>query len=70
MCVLSVTFEDPRDSNNEWIKFNRRQTGFYRVNYPPEMWQQLSNQLRTSYNVNLDLQQPGFFKCSPPISHP
>ena len=62
MFVLSVTFEDPRDSNNEWIKFNRRQTGFYRVNYPPEMWQQLSNQLRTSYNVNL--QQPSFF---PPI---
>ena len=49
-CV-SATFRDPRDSANEWIKFNRRQVGFYRVNYPDDMWQRLSNQLQNNHNV-------------------
>lgn len=40
--------------NVEWIKFNRDQRGYYRVNYEPEMWQSISNALvndPTSFSV-------------------
>ena len=43
-----VTLQDRRStftlplSNNEWIKVNGAQTGFYRVNYPPALWSKLN----------------------------
>lgn len=29
----------------EWIKFNYNQVGYYRVNYPTAMWENLANKL-------------------------
>ena len=31
---------------NSWIKFNIGQTGFYRVNYPAELWKRFSDALK------------------------
>ncbi|XP_058060069.1 aminopeptidase A-like [Anopheles bellator] len=36
--------------SNGWIKLNYQQTGYYRVNYPVEMWQQFSNELIADVN--------------------
>ncbi|XP_017484575.1 PREDICTED: glutamyl aminopeptidase-like [Rhagoletis zephyria] len=33
------------NSTADWIKFNKNQVGYYRVNYAPEQWQQLTNAL-------------------------
>ena len=35
----------------EWIKINRNETGFYRVNYDPTLWGLLADQLKTDYKV-------------------
>ncbi|XP_073818639.1 glutamyl aminopeptidase-like isoform X2 [Musca autumnalis] len=35
----------------QWIKFNKDQIGYYRVNYPTEMWQSLIETLKTSRGV-------------------
>lgn len=32
-------------ANVEWIKFNKDQKGYYRVNYEPDMWESISNAL-------------------------
>ena len=36
---------------NSWFKMNAGQTGFYRVNYHTENWQNLVQQLNTSHQV-------------------
>lgn len=41
----SVTFDWP---DNEWIKVNYKQYGFYRVNYEKENWDELSKVLKTN----------------------
>ncbi len=40
VCVLEI-FTDPR-YEGQWIKFNVNQAGYYRVNYTPDMWKQLT----------------------------
>lgn len=35
----------------EWIKFNKNQVGYYRVNYPTDMWQSFSTVLLESRGV-------------------
>lgn len=47
----TVTFANPA-SQDEWIKFNNNQTGFYRVNYPGNLWQKLADQLETDHLVS------------------
>jgi glutamyl aminopeptidase len=49
----SVTFPDPRYSG-EWIKFNVKQTGFYRVNYTPDMWKLISDMLHSGYHETFE----------------
>ncbi|XP_061175207.1 glutamyl aminopeptidase-like [Saccostrea echinata] len=39
---VAATFD-----SSGWIKFNRLQKGFYRVNYPENMWSRFSSQLQT-----------------------
>lgn len=43
MSLISVSVTTP--AAVEWIKFNKDQVGYYRVNYPTEMWQSLTNAL-------------------------
>ena len=50
LLLIPVTFSDPRKSG-EWIKFNVKQSGFYRVNYTPDMWKQLADTLIADHNV-------------------
>lgn len=40
------------DINSEWIKFNKDQIGFYRVNYPQNIWKALSDALSNNINVS------------------
>lgn len=35
----------------KWIKFNRNQVGFYRVNYAPEEWKTLSEALSANLSA-------------------
>ncbi|KAI8123273.1 Glutamyl aminopeptidase [Lucilia cuprina] len=35
----------------EWIKFNYNQVGYYRVNYPTDMWENLSDKLVADPNI-------------------
>ncbi|XP_041988215.1 glutamyl aminopeptidase isoform X2 [Aricia agestis] len=35
------------DKDEEWIKLNNNQVGYYRVNYPLEMWEKLIEQLKS-----------------------
>lgn len=37
---------------HSWIKFNSDQVGYYRVNYPKEMWQTLTDALKQNVNVS------------------
>jgi len=41
-------------NENEWIKLNYDHTGYYRVNYSPELWQRLINQLNTDHKVQIN----------------
>jgi hypothetical protein len=55
MFISAIEFDapiNPKDAN-EWIKFNVNQTAFYRVNYPADHWQKLSNILETSHEVRI-----------------
>lgn len=36
------------DSNVDWLKVNKDQKGYYRVNYEPDMWQSLSDALKVN----------------------
>lgn len=36
---------------NGWLKGNAGQTGFYRVNYEQQRWDQLANQINTDHKV-------------------
>ena len=39
---VSLSLEGPTDgSEHSWFKINPQQTGFFRVNYPPEDWERL-----------------------------
>ena len=40
-----------------WIKFNIDGNGYYRVNYPPNMWAAISNALRINNSVS------SFYTC-------
>lgn len=44
--LLTVTVTTPAEV--QWIKFNKDQVGYYRVNYPTEMWTALSDALKTT----------------------
>ncbi|XP_020293712.1 endoplasmic reticulum aminopeptidase 1-like isoform X2 [Pseudomyrmex gracilis] len=46
MNMTNATFEMPSD---EYIKCNINQTGFYRVNYPDEMWDSIVKTLMTNH---------------------
>lgn len=35
----------------KWIKFNSDQIGYYRVNYPQDMWSSLTDVLKTETEV-------------------
>ena len=49
--MSSGTIVDPRENDDEWIKFNYKQSGYYRVNYPLNMWNQLATQLQRDHEV-------------------
>lgn len=36
---------------NDWIKLNKDQVGYYRVNYPESMWLAIGNALTQDINV-------------------
>jgi len=38
--------------DDEWIKLNYDETGYYRVNYSPQLWTLLINQLYTDHEVH------------------
>lgn len=47
-----VTFDVPSTfETSGWIKFNRFQKGFYRVNYPENIWSRFSNDLQANNAV-------------------
>ena len=45
-----VTLDIPVDENG-WLKFNPGQTGYYRVNYPAENWNNLAKTLQNDHEV-------------------
>lgn len=42
---------------NNWIKINKDQIGFYRVNYPESMWLAITNALIQNVNVCISFLQ-------------
>lgn len=46
LVVLDVTVND-----DGWLKVNPNQTGYYRVNYPPENWNNLAKTLQNDHVV-------------------
>ena len=48
--VLSVKFDIPQVSN--WIKGNSGMFGYYRVNYDPDNWNALIQQLTANHSVS------------------
>lgn len=50
---VSSTFE-----TSGWIKFNRFQKGFYRVNYPQNIWSRFSTDLQADNTVFRYLKKP------------
>ena len=57
-CFLSVV--DITWDGSGWLKGNVGQTGFYRINYMQQQWEQLSNQLDTDHQVGLMKMTPDF----------
>ena len=52
---FSETLPNPTAGNaNDWYIFNLQQSGFYRVNYDTENWNNLINQLNTDHTVSFD----------------
>ena len=51
--MMLATFLDPRNSSDQWIKFNMEQVGFYRVNMPEELWGLIQHQLVSNYKVSV-----------------
>lgn len=48
----SVTIEDTRNNPaTDWIKFNPNNFGYFRVNYPTDMWQQFASLLAGSVDT-------------------
>ena len=48
LCFLSETIVlQNRLGPSSWIKFNVNETGFYRVNYPADVWNTFSSVLNT-----------------------
>ncbi|MDX1534133.1 MAG: M1 family metallopeptidase [Thermoplasmata archaeon] len=41
------TLPPPPEGGADWVKVNAGQTGFYRVNYPPDEWERLAAALRS-----------------------
>lgn len=39
------------DTGHKWIKFNSKQIGYYRVNYPTDMWKTFTDALVIDVNV-------------------
>lgn len=40
------------DTSTDWIKFNKDQVGFYRVNYSKDIWKALRDALTKNINVS------------------
>lgn len=36
------------EEGEKWLKINNNQVGYYRVNYTPSMWAQLTEQLKNN----------------------
>jgi len=37
-----------------WLKGNVGQTGFYRINYPQQQWEQLTSQMNINHLVGIN----------------
>ncbi|XP_058129124.1 aminopeptidase A-like [Anopheles ziemanni] len=46
-----LIIEVPGGTANGWMKLNYRQIGYYRVNYPVEMWEEFGEALRNDVNT-------------------
>ena len=55
--ILQGSFPDPRQ-DDEWIKLNYKQFGFYRVNYEADMWAALAAQLSADHEVCVSSGRP------------
>jgi hypothetical protein len=54
MYVISILigfYFSPIPRESKWMKFNVGQYGYYRVNYPTEDWQRLSQLLLDDHNI-------------------
>ena len=54
MCLFLVqtgTHPPLRTHGNEWTLANVNVSGYYRVNYDPDNWERLLNQLSTDHQV-------------------
>jgi hypothetical protein len=49
VCINLVSFDVNTDMSqgNALIKFNVNDTGFYRVNYPPDVWRRIADALES-----------------------
>lgn len=45
-CNVNFVAVTITEKNIEWLKINNDQIGYYRVNYPQEMWLNLIEQLK------------------------
>ena len=56
MCVFqqkkTVTFVSPIPVDSGWIKFNYDHTGYFYVNYEPQMWARFAAQLAVNHKVS------------------
>jgi hypothetical protein len=48
---LPITVSFDVTLGDEWIKFNVNESGYYRVNYWPAMWERIATQLNTGHQV-------------------
>ncbi|KAJ8317988.1 hypothetical protein KUTeg_003079 [Tegillarca granosa] len=58
----TITFDIPVNpiiNKNAWIKFNREQTGFYRVNYPDDVWRNFASELNKNPEIMKDTDKSG-----------
>ena len=44
-------------SADEWIKLNHDHSGYYRVNYSPDLWRRIINQLHIDHKARTHLLQ-------------